>query len=212
MSLTNWRHKTLDSFIFTAFDTETTGLWNAHVVEIAAVKFRADGQVLDEFQTLINPGVRIPPMVTAIHGITNEMVKDSPAAEKVMPRFLSFIEDTVPVAHNASFDVKMITLELMRADLAVPPHEVLDTVRLSRRLIRGVANHQLGTLASFLGVKSSPNHRALADAAATAEIFAHCLRHLPIPSTLGDALSANGTPYSFRRAVSSLQPALDTLP
>jgi DNA polymerase III subunit epsilon len=187
---------------FIALDTETTGLGEAHLVEVAAVKYRRS-KVLEEFSTLVNPGRHIPSYVTAIHGITDAMVKDAPRASRVLPSLRRFINGGILIAHNASFDIKVLTAELYRSRLPIPDVEALDSCRITRRLFRRLPNHRLGTIAEAFGLANRPEHRALSDARAVMQIFEHCLEILPQPSTLGLLLEANGTPYSFARAVES---------
>ena len=101
--------------IFTAIDTETTGLYNKsdRIIEIGAVKFCKDG-VIDKFSTLINPQMPIPYASTKVNGITNQMVCDCPTFFEIHQDFLDFIKDTVLVAHNANFDIGFINSELSR--------------------------------------------------------------------------------------------------
>jgi DNA polymerase III subunit epsilon len=189
---------------FVAFDTETTGLGEAHLVEVAAVKFKG-GAVLDEFCTLVNPGCHIPSYVAAIHGITDRMVANAPRAAHVLPKFQSFVEGAILVAHNASFDIKVIAAELYRSRLPIREREALDTCRIARRVLRGMPNHRLDTLAAHLGISRRPQHRALADALAVVEIFDCCLRAISSRPTLEEVLRANGRPYSFAKAVATSQ-------
>src|SRR5699024_51354 len=91
---------------FVVVDLETTGTspLSDHITEIGAVKVRG-GEVLGEFATLINPGVSIPPRITALTGITTSMVAAAPALREVLPSFISFTDGTFIVAHNARFDM-----------------------------------------------------------------------------------------------------------
>lgn len=97
---------------FVAFDLETTGLSaeTARIVEIGAVRFRADGEVLGQFAQLINPECRIPAGVTAIHGITDAMVADQPVIADVLPALIEFFGDprVLLLAHNAHFDMRFL--------------------------------------------------------------------------------------------------------
>src|SRR5262245_61987692 len=119
--------------LFVALDTETTGLSPVgdRVLEIAAAAFRADGYVGGEFGCLVDPGIPIPPELTRIHGITDEMVAGRPSVEEVLPEFLRFVADSVLVAHNAPYDVAMLMLPLIRMrgrSAHRPPNNlVLDT-------------------------------------------------------------------------------------
>lgn len=158
---------------FVVFDLETTGgmAESCGITEIGAVKIRG-GEVLGEFQTLVNPGEPIPAMITMLTGITDEMVADAPTLDQVLPRFIAWLEDAVLVAHNASFDVGFLRAGARRLSLPDPVRPVVCTVRLARRLVRDeVHNLKLSTLATALGARTQPSHRALADARATTDVF-----------------------------------------
>jgi DNA polymerase III epsilon subunit family exonuclease len=159
--------KTIDELIFVAFDTETTGLSPvaAQLVELSGVKFKASGEVVDTFSTLINPEQAIPPEVTAIHGITDEMVAGQPVWREAVPQFLNWLggDDTVLLAHNANFDVGFIYVAIARLGRPHPENPVVDTLSMARRLVNDAPNHQLKTLTEHLQLESGGFHRALAD-------------------------------------------------
>ena len=115
-------------------DLETTGLSPRHghrIIEIGAVAVE-DGAVVEEFTTLIDAGVPIPPTVQAIHGITDEMLEGQPKPEEALPRFSAFIGDSVLVAHNAAFEVTFLRHEFARLKLGFPNRHVC-TLEMSRR-------------------------------------------------------------------------------
>lgn len=164
---------------FVVFDLETTGGSPAtcRITEIGAVKVRA-GETLGEFHSLVNPLVPIPPGITYLTGITNEMVAAAPPIESLLPAFLEFAGDAVLVAHNASFDTGFIRASCDRLGYARPENPVVCTVRLARRLVRDeVPNLKLETLARALRARTAPSHRALDDARATTDVF-HALLEL----------------------------------
>jgi len=178
--------------IWIAFDTETTGLSPVmdRVVEIGAVKFDTDGKILGEFQALINPERLIPPHVTAVHGITNEDVRDALPAGSVLPGFLEFLgtRDNVLIAHNASFDAGFIGAELDRAGLGGDGHMILDTLSMSRRVLKGSQSHSLDFIARDLEIDAGGHHRALADSEITKEVFLQLLDRMPGVESLEDLL------------------------
>ena len=151
---------------FVAVDTETTGLWalSNRIVEIGAVKFRLGEEKTETFQSLINPGSPMPLEVIAIHHITDEMVKDSPHALEVLPRFLEFLGDSMLVAHNAPFDISFIGCELDRNKLPLPESTVYDTVDIFHRLFPGFPSYSLLSLVHAFRIAETQEHRALADA------------------------------------------------
>ncbi len=156
-------------------DLETTGLSprrGHRVIEIGAVALEK-GAVVEEFTTLINPGVRIPPEVQAIHGITEEMLEGQPTPEQVLPRFYAFIAESVLVAHNAAFDVGFLRHEFARLKLGLP-HRHLCTLEMSRRRFPRLADHTLETVYLHLFPDADflrQSHRALDDARMTARIW-----------------------------------------
>ncbi len=159
---------------FTVVDLETTGGAAASdsITEIGAVKVRT-GEVIGEFQTLIDPGVPIAPFVSVLTGITDSMVSASPRIEAVLPSFLEFARGSVLVAHNAPFDVGFLRTACTAHDLAWPRFAVVDTAVLARRVLTRdeVPNCKLGTLAHFFHAGTEPVHRALADARATVDVL-----------------------------------------
>lgn len=163
------RDKEYNSFV--VFDLETTGLSaiNDMITEIGAVKI-VDGVVVDTFSELINPERPIPPKITEITGITDEMVKDKPTINMIISSFKEFIGDSVLVAHNASFDLGFIR-EKMRINNIKINNPVLDTLELSRAVFPDLKSHRLNIIAKHLDISLINHHRAVDDATATAEIF-----------------------------------------
>jgi DNA polymerase III epsilon subunit family exonuclease len=162
-------------------DIETTG-WladAASITEIGAVRL-SPGRPWDEFSALVNPGVPIPPDITALTGITDAMVGAAPPIAEVLPGFLEFSAGAAMVAHNAPFDVGFLAAACDACGIDWPPRAVIDTAALSRMLLSPaeVADHKLGTLSWHFGAGTWPAHRALADARATATVLAGLLGRL----------------------------------
>ncbi|GAA4806390.1 DEDD exonuclease domain-containing protein [Nocardioides caeni] len=160
---------------FCVVDLETTGGSVADgdmITEIGAVKVRG-GEVLGEFQTLVNPQTAIPAFIAVLTGITNPMVADAPPISSALPAFLEFAAGSVLVAHNARFDVGFLRHFATQQQLAWPDFEVLDTVRLARHVVTRdeAPNHKLSSLARVFRASTTPNHRALADARATVDVL-----------------------------------------
>jgi DNA polymerase-3 subunit epsilon len=159
---------------FTVVDLETTGgsAGSDAITEIGAVRV-CGGEVLGEFQTLVDPGVPITPFVSVLTGITDAMVSGSPAIGSVLPAFLEFARGSVLVAHNAPFDVGFLRAACTANELPWPGFAVVDTAILARRVLTRdeVPNCKLGTLAAFFGADTTPNHRALDDARATVDVL-----------------------------------------
>ena len=161
---------------YVVFDLETTGssAKEGAITEIGALKL-VRGQIVDEFATLVNPNRPIEPFVSRLTGITDRMVADAPTVGEVMPLFEEFVEGCVLVGHNVHFDCTFITAARGGRLL---PNSVLDTLNLARSLVPGLRRYRLASLVSHFGVRVVPNHRALADAAATAEVLLKLLKLL----------------------------------
>jgi len=191
----------LSQVSFVALDTETCGLYEARVVELAGVRFRG-GVEEGRFQTLVDPQERIPSEVTAIHGITNEMVQGAPKIRQALMAFLDFTRGAVWLAHNSPFDVKILTAEFYQSELPIPARFVLDSCRLSRRFNAGLQSHSLGSVCWHLGIKQEQAHRALGDSLAVMEIFQRIIARHPT-MTIGELLARHGKPYDFDRAIAT---------
>jgi DNA polymerase III subunit epsilon len=154
---------------YVAFDLETTGLSarRDRIVELAAVRFTADGAEIARFQQLVNPECPMPAAARAIHGISDADLAGEPTAAEQLPRLLEFIGDpdsSFLVAHHAVFDAGFLGRELSRAGLNLPAHRVYDTLALSRRCRPDLPSHRLDRLARCHGLLTGPGHRALVDA------------------------------------------------
>ena len=164
----------LSEVTFVVVDLETTGgsPAGAHITEVGAVKIRG-GEVIGEFQTLVNPAEPIPAFISVLTGITNQMVADSPRIGSVFPAFLEFAGDSVLVAHNAPFDISFLKAAAVITGHTWPPFHVVDTAHLARQLVSKdeAPNRKLGTLARLFGAATTPDHRALHDARATVDVL-----------------------------------------
>jgi DNA polymerase-3 subunit epsilon len=159
---------------FCVVDLETTGgaPGSSGITEIGAVKVRG-GELLGEFQSLVNPAEPIPPFIAVLTGITDVMVASSPRIDSVLPAFLEFARGCVLVAHNAPFDVGFLKHDSHVHGYDWPDFAVVDTALLARRVLTpdDAPNCKLGTLAKVFRATTTPNHRALADARATVDVL-----------------------------------------
>ena len=165
----------LRDITFCVVDLETTGgspEQGCMITEIGAVKVRG-GEVLGEFQTLVNPHTEIPAFIAVLTGISNSMVADAPTIESALPTFLEFAAGCVLVAHNAPFDVGFLKHFAKLQERPWPAFEVVDTAKVARRVITrdDAPNCKLSSLARVFRSSTTPNHRALADARATVDVL-----------------------------------------
>jgi DNA polymerase-3 subunit alpha (Gram-positive type) len=165
---------------FVVFDLETTGAKAppCRITEIGAYRVK-NGEVTEEFQTLVNPEMPIPPFITQLTGISDAMVADAPLFADVVHDFLGFIGDSILVAHNSGFDMRFLNYEISRIfeDYRVA-NPCLCTVLLSRKLLPDIVNHKLKTVAEHYSIDLVNHHRASADAFATAHIFVNLITQL----------------------------------
>ncbi len=155
-------------------DIETTG-WldeQGEITEIGAVRVTG-GQLTGEFSSLVRTRGAVPADITALTGITDDMVSRAPQPAAALLAFLAFASDCVLVAHNAPFDLGFLTAACAASQITWPAAAVLDTAVLARLLLSpdDVPDCRLGTLAEYFGATTTPCHRALADAKATADVL-----------------------------------------
>ncbi len=163
--------------MYAIIDIETTGgnPRNDKITEIA-VLIHDGNKVVNEFSTLINPECKIPYYISQITGITNDMVYNAPKFYEVARQLIEITENTVFVAHNVAFDYGFVRQEFKRLGYDFS-REQLCTVRLSRKIIPGHRSYSLGNLCSELNIQINGRHRAMGDAAATAQLFDILLRN-----------------------------------
>ena len=156
---------------FTALDTETTGLQGgSRVVELAAVRVR-DGDAVDSFHAVVNPGMPIPADITAINGATDDSVKEGLPTRLALLDFLTWLGEDVLVAHNAGYDVGIINWSAQCHEVPWPRLDVVDTLEIAKAM-RLTKKNGLDTLVEFHGIhRKGEAHRALSDAYACADYF-----------------------------------------
>jgi DNA polymerase III epsilon subunit family exonuclease len=167
----------LGELSYVVVDTETTGMraWHGdRVTEIAAVVVR-DGKVCERFETLVNPERPIPRMITALTHIDASMVRNAPVFGDVCDELLRVLEGHVFVAHNAEFDWRFLSAELVRARGTRLVGRKLCTVRLARRVLPYLRSRRLDSLARYYDIEIVDRHRAGGDAHATAHVLLRLL-------------------------------------
>jgi len=156
---------------FAIIDIETTGgsAKREKIIEIAIVIY--DGKkIIDSYQSLINPQRSIPPFITSITGISNDMIKDAPKFYEIAKKIVDITDDCIFVAHNSRFDYGFIRHEFQELGYTYSRKQ-LDTVKLFRRFFPGLRSYALGNLIQHFGIETDARHRAMADVMATLEIF-----------------------------------------
>lgn len=161
--------------VVAVIDFETTGLSPARgdrATEIAAVIVEG-GRVVDRYQSLMNAGVRIPPFIESLTGISNAMVRSAPPVAQVMQEVSDFVGDFPLVAHNAAFDAKFWDAELSRIE-RTRKQDFVCSLLLSRRILPHAPSHKLSALVELAGLPVAGRyHRALADAEMAASLLLH---------------------------------------
>lgn len=183
-------------------DFETSGMspdQGDRAIEIGAVLIRG-GEIVDHYQSLINPGKRINRFIEDYTGITNEMLLEAPVATQVMTEFFDFISDYPLIAHNASFDRRFLDAEL-RQIRKTRRQEFGCSLLVARRLYPDAPNHKLETLISYKGLPAGRFHRALADSEMTARLWLQMVSDLQTVHGIGNA------PFSLMQKISKTKKA-----
>lgn len=164
----------IDEIEFTIFDTETTGLESEsgdRIVELAGIRFKGNER-LATFQSLINPQRPISSGAFEVNRITPDMLKDAPAIETALPRFLDFIQDSYLCSYNAPFDIGFLNNELKILEKPVLQDRVIiDILKMAKRIMPGLERYALWFVAAQLGIKIQQKHRALSDVELTLAVF-----------------------------------------
>lgn len=169
---------------YVLFDIETTGLSPEEdaVVELSAIKV-SDGQVVDEFSTLVNPCIHIPYSASSINGITDDMVKNSPTMDTVLKDFVSFVGDAVLVGHNIKrFDLKFIQRDAVRFLGKELTNDYVDTLIVANRYLPDLESHSLESLSYHYGISYAGAHRALSDCHINKQVYDCLAKEIATPS------------------------------
>lgn len=161
--------KILSDYI--VIDIETTGLCAEidEIIEICALKIN-ENIVVDTFHSLIKPTDEIPDFITELTGITDEMVKDSPCIENVLPDFIKFIGDSVLVGHNVNFDINFL-YDYCEYNNYILKNDFIDTMRMARRIIPELEHHRLKDVAEYFDIPYENAHRSVKDCNITYQCY-----------------------------------------
>ena len=177
-SVKNPRGQVLEDATYCVLDLETTGIsiTTEKITEVGIMKVK-NGEVIDEFEIFVNPEKPIPQRVVEVTNITDDMVKDAETIDKVFPKILEFVGDSIIVAHNASFDVGFLkhNAKLLGYEFN---NTYIDTLPLAKDLFPDLKKYKLGKIADSLGIEVDVAHRALADVDTTVKVFNVMLKKL----------------------------------
>ena len=158
---------------FVALDFETACGTPGSICAVGLVKME-QGQVIDQFYTLVNPGCSFDWMCTRIHGITEEMVTFAPDIDQMLEMIAPYLKDNIVIAHNASFDMGQLKAAIERYEVVFPPIDFLCTLTISRRAFPGRKTYRLGSFVDIIGFEYA-QHNALEDARACAALMNKCI-------------------------------------
>ena len=169
--VTKSKNQPLKDTTFCVFDLETTGLSfrTEKITEVGIMKVK-NGEVIDKFETFVNPEKHIPERVQEVTHITDDMVMNAPTIEEILPKMMEFFGDSVLVAHNADFDTSFIRYNCEQQGLKFE-NTYLDTLRLAKDLFPNYKKYKLGIIAENLGIKVEVAHRALDDVDTTVKVM-----------------------------------------
>ncbi len=153
---------------YVVFDVETTGLSSYYdtIIELAAVKVKG-GEIIDTFESFVNPHQKLTDTIIELTGITDDMVKDAPELDQVLTDFRDFVGDAVLAAHNARFDMGFLNMGYKKIGQPQMKNPVIDTLELARYLYPDLKNFRLNTLCKKFNIELVSHHRAVYDAQAT---------------------------------------------
>lgn len=170
----------LSALSYVVVDTETTGgqsMLGDRITEFAAVVVRG-GEIVEVFETLVNPRRSIPPFVTRLTNITWDMVKNAPTFDRIAPDVMRVLEGNVFVAHNATFDWRFVTTEVSRSTGRQLHGRRLCTVKIARKVLPQLSRRSLDYVARYYGIEIRNRHRAAGDAVATAKCLLRMMADL----------------------------------
>ena len=189
---------------YVCVDIETTGIrpkWD-RIIEIGAVKVR-DGKITDTFSKLIHPGVSLPYQITALTGITDDMLAGKPEIEQILPEFIEFAKDDVYLlGHNTRFDYSFLKQNAINLDIEFEK-QGLDTLKAARKVLPELPSRALDNLCVYFGIKDENHHRAFNDAFVTTQLYSILVEKY------GDIVPEAFKPFEFVYQVKKMQPMTD---
>lgn len=159
---------------YVVFDLETTGLeaTTDKIIEIGALKYKGN-ELIEKFNVLINPEIKLPLVITKITGLTDEDLQNERTIEEVLPEFINFIEDLPLIAHNSEFDLGFIEENIKKLNLNMISNKNIDTIEIARLYIPRAYNYKLETLKKYFHLEYG-SHRSVDDCKTTNYIYQYC--------------------------------------
>ena len=181
---------------FVALDIETTGLNPAEdkIIEIGMAKI-SDGEIVDSYSTLVNPGIRISERITMITGITDDMVEGKPAITEIISDIVDFTKDMPILGHNVIFDYSFIKKAAVNSGLDFKKSGI-DTLKLSRRLLPEVPHKTLEYLCGYFGIDAGNSHRAYDDALSAMKLYEKLHQIKPDDTGFDELIELNYSPIT----------------
>lgn len=169
---------------YVLFDLETTGLnpESDAIIEISALKVK-NGEIIDEFSTLVNPCMHIPYVASCVNGIVDDMVKDAPEIEEALKDFIAFVGNSVLMGHNIKrFDLPFIQRDAVRCFGKQLSNDYVDTLFVAQRYLPELDSHSLESLADYYEISYDGAHRALADCHINKKVYDCLAKEIANPS------------------------------
>lgn len=222
ISSVNREHKGKSIIIFpddyTLIDLETTGFSPQYdeIIELGAIKVR-NNEIVDTFSKLIRPGIALNPFIQELTGITDEMLEYAATLDDVIDEFIEFIGDDIIVGHNVGFDVNFVYDNLLRLRGTYFSNDSVNTLRISKKLIKDLRHHSLYDLCSFYGIEEEKGHRSLVDCKTTYQLFNILKKQVEAQynsfddfySSFNKKSSYSGINYN--KIINELQPSVDDI-
>ena len=166
---------------YVVFDIETTGLNKDidKIIEIGALKYK-NNELIEEFNFLINPNIPLPQIIVDITGIQDRNLEDKETIDKILPKFVSFIEDLPLLAHNNTFDLGFINKNLKDLNLDELTNKNIDTLEVAKKYLPQMYNYKLETLKKYFNIRQV-SHRAIGDCHTANYVYQECKKRALVP-------------------------------
>lgn len=222
VSTVNREHKGKSIIVFphdyTIVDLETTGFSPKYdeIIELGAIKVR-NNEIVDTFSKLIRPGIALNPFIQELTGITDEMLEYAATLDDVIDEFIEFIGDDIVVGHNVGFDVNFIYDNLLRLRGTYFSNDSVNTLRISKKLIKDLRHHSLYDLCLYYGIEEEKGHRSLVDCKTTYQLFNILKKQVEAQYNSFDDFynsfkkNSNYSRINYSKIINELQPSVDDI-